>query len=97
MWISTKEALTYILTSFDDVLLVLPINVFFHHFNQNAIVVLGKQWVPIVPPYNLDDIPSSATKNGFEFLDNFAIPTYWPVKSLQIAIDDENQIIQLLS
>jgi hypothetical protein len=45
-------------------------------------VILGQQWVPIVAPDDLDDIPASTAKHGLEFLDDLAVTTYRAVQAL---------------
>src|SRR4029077_16963052 len=46
---------------------------------------------------HLDDVPSRATENRFQFLDNLAVSAYRTVEALQVAVDDENQVVEPLA
>src|ERR1700728_2166527 len=53
--------------------------------------------VPVGSPDNLNDIPAGATEDRFQFLDDFAVPAYRAVKPLQVAVDDEDQVVELFT
>ena len=74
--------------------LILTVNGLFHQASQQAFVILGEQRIPARTPDDLDDIPARATERGLEFLDDLAIAPHGPVQALQVAIDDENQIVE---
>jgi hypothetical protein len=88
--VGAKEVVAYVSAGFDNVLLVLSINDLFHPLDENIVMILCKERVPIAPPYNLYDIPSCAAKDGFEFLYDLAISAHRPVQSLEVAINHEN-------
>ncbi|CAB4551928.1 unannotated protein [freshwater metagenome] len=60
-----------------------------HDVHERTFAILGEQLIPFATPYDFDDIPTSATKERFQLLDDFAVTTYWSIKSLQVAIDDK--------
>ena len=74
----------------DGIFLIFTIDDFAHAPDQDAVVILGQQWVPIVAPDHLDDIPASTAKHRLEFLDDLAVTTHRAVQALQIAVDDKN-------
>ena len=74
----------------DGVFLIFTIDDFAHAPYQDVVVILGPQWVPIVAPDHLDDIPASAAKHRLEFLDDLAVTAHRAVQALQIAVDDKN-------
>src|SRR5690606_20764129 len=53
--------------------------------------------VPVAAPDELDDIPAAAPEIALEFLDDFSVATHRAVKALKIAVDDENEIVELLA
>jgi len=46
------------------------------------------------PPYDLDHVPARAAEDPLEFLDDLAVATHWAVESLQVAVDDEDQVVE---
>jgi hypothetical protein len=67
---------------------------FLHPLQQNARLVLGEQRVPRRAPYDLDHVPARAAEDPLEFLDDLAVATHWAVESLQVAVDDEDQVVE---
>src|ERR1700738_4514503 len=59
-------------------------------------MVALKQRIPVRTPDHLDDIPSRSTEHALQLVDNPLIPAHWAVKSLKIAIDNKDQVVQLL-
>ena len=56
-----------------------------------------EQFVPIRAPDDLDDVPTRAVEKRFQFLDDFAVAAHRAVQPLQIAIDDPDQIVEILA
>ena len=77
--------------------LVVPVHGFLHPLTENAGLVLRDQWIPVGSPDQLDDIPASAAKDRFEFLDDLSVPANRTVESLEIAVHDEDQVVELLA
>ena len=61
---------------------------------EGAREVAGKQAVPIAAPHQFDDVPAGACKQLFEFIDDAAVATHWPVQPLQVAVHHPHQVIQ---
>ena len=92
-WVWSKEILANVVAVFNDVALELAVNGCIHLVQQHAVVVVGKQFVPLRAPYNFDDVPTGATECGFKFLNDFSVSTHWTVESLQVAVDDECEVV----
>ena len=74
--------------------LVLAVDAGFHDAAQDAVVVLGQQPVPAGAPQDLDDVPAGAQERGFELLDDLAVAAHRAVETLQVAVDDEHEVIE---
>src|SRR5579863_144474 len=77
--------------------LVLAVDAFLHQLAQFAARILVEQRVPVRAPQALDDVPAGAAKIGFELLYDLAVAAHRPVEPLQIAIDDEDEVVELLA
>ncbi len=64
---------------------------------EQAVVVGLDQRVPVAAPDHLDDVPAGAAERPFEFLDDLAVAAHRAVEPLQVAVDDEDQIVELLA
>ena len=64
---------------------------------QDMIPVAFEERVPLRTPQDLDDVPARAAKQPFEFLDDLPVAAHRSVKPLQIAVDDEGQIVEPLA
>ncbi len=56
-----------------------------------------EQRIPAAPPDHLDDVPTGAAEDGFELLDDLAVAAHRTVEALQVAVDDEDQVVELLA
>ena len=52
---------------------------------------------PVAAPDDFDDVPSGAPEGAFQLLDDLAVPANRPVEPLEVAVDDEDQIVESLS
>src|SRR5437867_957336 len=95
--ILAEELLPYVGTVLAFEVLVFAVDALLHPLEQQAAVVLGKQLVPAAAPHHFDDIPSGAPEHRFQFLDDLAVAAHGAVEPLQIAVDDEYQIIEMLA
>ncbi len=57
-------------------------------------MVTGEKFVPLATPDDLDDVPSGAAEEALELLDDLAVSTHRPVEALQVAVDDEVEIVE---
>lgn len=89
--------LAEICAGFSAILLVLAVHDLAHALHEKPIGVFFEQGIPIAAPQNFDDVPSSAAKNRFQLLNNLAVASHRPIESLQIAVDDEDQVVELLA
>src|SRR5262249_10498865 len=92
-----KEVLANVRTGLDGVLLVLTVVDLVHALHEEPGVVAGQQRVPVVSPDYFDDIPATPAEDRLELLDDFTVAAYWTVQALQVAIDDPDQIVELLA
>ena len=77
--------------------LVVAVRGVVHQVDQGAVGVLGQQGVPLAAPDHLDDVPAGAAEVGLELLDHLAVAPDRPVQALQVAVDDERQVVELLA
>ena len=72
-----------------------------HHFaqalDQQAVGVAFEQGIPVASPENFDAVPAGAAERGFQFLNDFSVAANRAVQALQIAIDDENKIVEIFA
>ncbi len=95
--ITSEEMLANVRARGNDQLLVFAVHQFAHALHQQPFGVAFEDGVPLASPQDLDDVPSSPAKGRFQFLNNLSIPAYRSVKSLQIAVDHEDQIVELFA
>ena len=91
------EMLANIGTRFNRVLLVLPVDRLAHTANEGAIWITGQQRIPITAPNDLDDVPASPAERRLQLLNDLPVATHRPIQTLQVAVDDEDQIVELLT
>ena len=65
--------------------------------HQQPVVIPGEQRIPVAAPDHLDDVPAGAAERGLEFLDDLAVAAHRAVQPLQVAVDDEDQVVELLA
>ena len=88
--ILAKEVFANVATGHSNVLLVLSVNDFVHAFGQQPSGVFGQQSIPVIAPDNFDHVPARTTENRLQFLDDFSISANGTIKTLQVAVDDED-------
>src|SRR5205823_10735552 len=52
--------------------------------------------IPLAAPKHLNHIPTGAAERRLQFLNDLAVAAHWTVEALQVAVDDENQIVEPL-
>ena len=57
---------------------------------------LSDQLVPVRAPDDLDHVPARAAEARFQLLDDLSVAAHRPVQPLQVAVDDEDQVVELL-
>ena len=94
---SVEEVLADVRTRFDRILLVLPVDDFAHASYQDAVLISLKQLFPQSAPDDFDDVPAGASEGGFEFLNNLAVASNRTIESLQVAVHNERQVVEVFS
>ena len=77
--------------------LVFAVDAFHHPAHEDACLVAREEGVPARAPHHLDDVPARATEFAFELLDDLAIAAHRAVEALQVAVDDKDEIVELLA
>ncbi len=81
----------------NDQFLILAVDHFAHALDEQAFGVAFEDRIPLAAPENFDDVPARAAEGGFEFLNDLAVAAHGTVEALKVAIDDENQIVELFA
>ena len=55
------------------------------------------QRVPRAAPQHLDDVPAGSPEVALQFLDDLAVAAHRAVEALEVAVDDEDQVVELLA
>src|SRR6185437_5174787 len=76
---------------------ILAVDHFAHALDEKTFCIALEDGIPFAAPENLDDIPAGAPECGFKFLNDLSIAAYGPIEALQIAIDDEDEVVELFS
>ena len=92
-----EKVLTHIGAVVGLVVLVVAVDGVFHTLLQQAIIILGEKGIPHTAPDDLDDVPVSAPEATFQLLNNLAVAAYRTIKALQVAVDYEDQVVELLA
>ena len=95
--IGAEEVLAEVGAVFDGVLLILAVDDLAHPLDEQAVVIRGEQRIPVAAPEHLDDVPAGAAEDRFELLDDLAVAAHRTVEPLQVAVDDEDQVVELLA
>jgi hypothetical protein len=67
-----------------------------HEAHERAVGVDLQQLVPAAAPDDLDDVPAGAAEERLELLDDLAVAAHRAVEALQVAVDDEREVVQAL-
>ena len=98
--LGTRVASEEVLTDVGAVIslegLVVAVKRFVHQVNKGIVLVGSEQLIPSAAPNHLDDVPAGALEEGFQFLNDLAITADRAVQTLQVAVDDEGQVVQAL-
>ena len=95
--IAAEEVLPYVGAVLGLVGLVVAVAGDVHQVDKRAVGVGGEQRVPLAAPDHLDDVPPRAAEDGLQLLDDLAVAADRAVESLQVAVDDEREVVELLT
>jgi hypothetical protein len=75
-----------------------PSTALFHDATQQTPwLSLASKWIPARAPQHLDDVPAGTEEGCLELLDDLAVAAHRAVEPLQVAVDDEHEIVELLA
>src|SRR5690606_24129143 len=89
-----EEVLPHVGAGLGLVSLVLAVDGGVHHVDEGALGVLGQEVVPAGAPDHLDDVPPVTAEDGLELGDDLAVAADRAVESLQVAVDDPDQVVE---
>src|SRR5690606_16990183 len=95
--VAAEEVLTDVRAGLGLVRLVVAVRRDVHEVDQSAVGVGGQQRVPLAAPDDLDDVPPGAAEQRLHLLDDLAVAAYRAVETLQVAVDDEGEVVELLT
>ncbi|MNS31962.1 hypothetical protein D3C72_640320 [compost metagenome] len=58
---------------------------------------MRQQRIPVAAPDQLDHVPARTAEVAFQFLDDLAVAAHRTVQALQVAVDDEDQVVELFT
>src|SRR5262245_46763016 len=79
------------------VVLVVTIDGFVHPLLQQSFLIVSEERITESAPYDYDDIPTRTAKCAFELLNDLAVSANRSVETLQVAVDNENEIVEPLA
>src|SRR4029077_8874999 len=68
-----------------------------HALDEQTFGVALQDGIPLGAPEDFDDIPASAAESGFEFLDDLTVAANGAVETLEVTVDDENEVVELFA
>ena len=95
--IRPEEVLADVRAAGDRELLELAVERLVHLLDEQAVDVAREELVPLAAPDDLDDVPAGAAERRFELLDDLAVAADRAVEPLQVAVDDEGQVVEALA
>src|SRR5882724_5268284 len=95
--IGAEEVLPEISAALDKIFLILAVGDLPHAPDKQSVAIVLDERVPIAAPDAFDYVPTGATENGFEFLNDLAVAADGTVQPLEVAVHDENQIVEPLA
>ncbi len=95
--VRAEEVLPGVGAALDRVGLELAVRGGVHGVDEQAVDVLGDQVVPLPAPHHLDDVPAGAAERALQLLHDLAVAADRAVQALQVAVHDEDQVVELLA
>ncbi len=81
----------------DRIFLKLAVDDLAHAADQKSVLVFGQQRIPSGAPNDFDHVPACPAEGPFQLLDDLAVAADRAVEALKIAVDDEDQVIELFA
>ena len=95
--VAAEEVLADVGAGLDRVGLELAVRRGVHLVDEHAVAVVGEQRIPVAAPDDLDDVPAGAAEVRLQLLDDLAVAAHRAVEALQVAVDDEGEVVELLA
>ena len=96
-WVWTKEILANVCTALNGQALEFAINGGVEFVQQHTVNIFGEKFVPLGSENDFDDIPSGTTEHSFKFLNDFAVTSHRAIESLQVAVHNKDQVVQMFA
>ena len=93
--VAAKEMLARVGAGGNDELLILAVDQLAHTLDEQAFGIAFQNRIPFAAPKHLDHVPAGAAERGFQLLNDLPVATHGTIQALQVAIHDEDQIIEL--
>ena len=77
--------------------LVVAVQRVHHDFAQGAVFVARQKGVPVAAPDQLEHVPAGTPEIAFKLLNDLAVAAHRAVQALQIAVDDEDQVVEFFT
>ena len=77
--------------------LVVAVQRVHHDFAQGAVFVARQKWVPVAAPDQLEHVPAGTPEIAFKLLNDLAVAAHRAIQALQIAIDNEDQVVEFFT
>ncbi|CAH0213186.1 hypothetical protein SRABI128_02023 [Microbacterium sp. Bi128] len=94
--VASEEVLANVRAVLGLVCLIVTVRGAVHEVEQRALGVAGEQVVPLAAPDDLDDVPAGTAEEALELLNDLAVAAHRAVEALEVAVDDERQVVQAL-
>src|SRR6185312_8373153 len=94
--VAAEEVLAHVGAALGLVGLVVAIRSDVHEVDERTLAVARQQAVPLATPDDLDDVPAGAAEEALELLDDLAVAANRPVEALQVAVDDEGEVVEIV-
>src|SRR3990172_12398384 len=95
--VGAEEVLPDVGAAGDRELLELPVDGLVHLVDEHTVDVTGEGLIPLATPDDLDDVPAGAAEQALELLDDLAVAADGSVEALEVAVDDEDEVVEPLA
>src|SRR3990170_193880 len=95
--VGAEEVLPDVGAAGDRELLELPVDGLVHLVDEHPVDVAGEELIPLATPDDLDDVPAGAAEQALELLDDLAVAADGSVEALEVAVDDEDEVVEPLA
>jgi len=68
-----------------------------HPLQEHPVHVARQQLVPLPAPDDLDDVPAGPAEDRLQLLDDLPVAAHGPVEPLQVAVHDEDEVVEPLA